>query len=458
MGTERPARRRSHQVIAMSVPPTAHERAGSVSDGTAGATPVSSGHRFRFRLVRRWWMLLVLVSLLAVGGVVARPHVRAWHHRRAARLELQRYHTSEAIHHLLICRDIWPRDAETLLLSARAARRAQVYGDAERLLHIYREVRGRDQAYTFEQLLLAAESRVDEVSEACWKGLEEGRYDAPLLMEALTTGYLRQYRLGQARLCLDRWKREQPGNPQAFYLEGLLNLDYLHDSSHAVASYRRAVELDAGHKDARLGLAVALLMDKNTAAAAEQFERLLQSQPDNARVQVGLAECLDDLGRTDEAMRLLNDVLSRQPQLPSALSLRGQLAVKHGQWSEGAETLRQALRRNPLDHRALYSLILCLERSGKEDEARQHRRRLQQMEDDTARFHEIVTKEIAERPRDPALHCTLGQLLLRGGQREEGIRWLQNALRLDPRYAPARQALEEFRRQSKGESQPAEAN
>jgi Flp pilus assembly protein TadD len=175
-------------------------------------------------------------------------------------------------------------------------------------------------------------------------------------------------------------------------------------------------------------------------------------------VQVGLAECLDSLGQTDKATRLLNDMLTRQPQLPSTLSLRGQLAVKNGQWSEGAEALRQALRGNPLDHRALYSLILCLERSGKEEEARQHRCQLQQIEDDTARFHEIVTKEIAQRPRDPALHCTLGQILLRGGQREEGIRWLQNALRLDPQYVPARQALEEFRRQTKGASQPTAAD
>lgn len=440
----------------MSVPPPAGERAGN--NGTTVAASVPPGHRFRFRIARRWGILLVLLGLLAVGGVVARPHVRAWYHRRAARLEMQRYHTVEAIHHLLICRDIWPRDPETLLLSARAARRAQVYGDAERLLRLYREVRGRDEASTFEQVMLAAECRVDEVSEPCWKGLEEGRYDAPLLMEALTNGYLRQYRLGQARLCLDRWKREQPDNPQAFYLEGLLNLDYLHDSSRAVASYRRAVELDASHEEARLGLAVALLMDKNTAEAAEQFERLLQSQPDNARVQVGLAECLDGLGRTDEAIRLLNDVLSRQPQLPSALSLRGQLAVKNGQWSEGAEALSQAIRGNPLDHRALYSLILCLERSGKEEEARQYRRQLQQLEDETARFHEIVTKEIAQRPRDPSLHCTLGKLLLRAGQREEGIRWLQSALRIDSQYVPARQALEELRRPTKGESQPTAAD
>ncbi len=114
----------------------------------------------------------------------------------------------------------------------------------------------------------------------------------------------------------------------------------------------------------------------------------------------------------------------------------------------------QALRRKPMDHRARYSLVLCLEHSGQEEEARREQRQLQQMEDDAARFHEIVTKEIAQRPTDPALHCTLGQILLRGGQREEGLRWLRSALTLDPRYAPAQQALEDYARETKNPDKP----
>jgi tetratricopeptide (TPR) repeat protein len=399
--------------------------------------------RLRFRLVRRWWLVVVPLALIIGAGIGISPHVRAWHHRRAARLELERYHNAQAIGHLLICRDTWPRDPEALLLASRAARRAQVYGDSERLLRIYREIWGRDEVYTFEHLLLTAECRVDEVSELCWKCLEAERLDAPLTMEALTRGYLRQYRLGQARLCLNRWKQLQPENSQAFYLEGLLQLDYLHDSPDAVNSFRRAVELDADHREARLGLAVALLDCRNFEEAAEHFDRLRQTLPDNARVQVGVAECRNGMGATAEALRIVDDVLARQPNLAPALSLRGQLALKNGQWEQAESSLRQALQGNPLDHRARYSLVLCLEQSGQEDEARRERRQLQQMEQDVARFHEIVTKDIAERPTDAALHCTLGQLLLRGGQREEGIRWLQSALHLDPHFAPAKQALSE---------------
>jgi predicted Zn-dependent protease len=340
-----------------------------------------------------------------------------------------------------------------LLLAARAARRAGVHGDTERLIALYVEQRGRDEAVTFERLLLDAELHQDQVVERCWSYVEAGHADTDLLLEALTRGYLRRYRIGLARRCLDRWRQLQPDNPQMHYLEGLFQLDYIHALSPAVESYHRAVELDADHEEARLGLAVALLTNKNFAEAAQHFERLRRAQPDNVRVQVGLAECRDGLGETDEAVRLVDDVLTRQPTSAAALSLRGRIAQKNEQFAEAQNWLRQALRRNPMDHAARYSLVLCLKQTHHPEEA-QEQLLLKQMEQDLARFNEIVTKEIAQRPTDPALHCQLGDLLLRAGQREEGLRWLQSALQLDPNYAPARQALAEQQRQGNNGAWP----
>jgi tetratricopeptide (TPR) repeat protein len=360
---------------------------------------------------------------------------------------MERYHTSQAIRHLRPCRETWPRDPEVLLLAARAARRVGVYGDSERLLSAYERERGRDDAFAFERLLLDAERNQDQVVEQCWKLVEGGHPESALLLEALARGYLRRYRLGMARRCLDRWRQSQPDNTQMLYLDGLFHLDYAHAMSAAVASYGRAVELDPDHEEARLGLAVSLLTIKDFAKAAEHFERLRQLQPDNARVQVGLAECRDGLGETAEAVRLVDEVLARDANFPPALSLRGQIAFRSGQFAEAAAWLRQAVRRNPADHRARYNLALSLEQAGQADEAREHMRRFEQMQQDLARFNEVVTNEIAKRPGDPALHCELGQILLRAGQRDEGLRWLQSALQLDPAYAPARRAMTDYQRQ-----------
>ena len=92
-------------------------------------------------------------------------------------------------------------DADALLLAARAARRARAYDEAQRALEKYQQVRGLDDAGSLEELLLSAERDVEQVVDACRQYVERGHPDTPLILEALTRGYLRQYRLGEARFC-----------------------------------------------------------------------------------------------------------------------------------------------------------------------------------------------------------------------------------------------------------------
>jgi predicted Zn-dependent protease len=382
--------------------------------------------------------------------------VRVWYHLRAARSSLLSYHNQKAVRHLQVCLRLAPEDPEVLRLAARAARRARSYEEAERLLEQYQRLRGLDEAGSLEQLLLAAERAVDQVADVCHRHVKNGHPETPLILEALARGYLRQYRLAEARLCLDRWLHDQPDNPEALCLEGQLHLDYEHAQAAALKSYRRAVELDPDHEDARLGLAVTLLETKAYAEAAEHLGYVRRRQPENLRVQVGLAECRDGLGEADEAVRLVDEVLARQPDYGPALALRGRLALGAGQMAEAETWLRQAVARDPANHPARYNLLVCLHQNGKDAEAEEHRRWLKQREDDLKRFNEIVTHDMKERPHDPALHCTLGRLLLRSGYQEEGLRWLHSALRQDPQYAPARQALDEYYRKAAARQRAAE--
>jgi tetratricopeptide (TPR) repeat protein len=391
---------------------------------------------------------LALLAVVAAGLVATEPHLRGWYHFRAARSALGRYHNPQAVRHLQACLRVWPDDAAVLLLTARAARRAGSYEEAQRCLDKYQQARGLDDALSLEQILLSAERRVDQASEVCRRYVEQDHPDTPLILEALTRGYLRQFRLREARSCLTRWLQRQPENPQAFCLEGELHLDYERARSRAEESYRRAVELDPEHEEARLGLAISLLESRAFAEAGEHLEFLRQCQPGNLRVQVGVAECRHGLGHGAEAAQLLDRVLAQEPGYPHALALYGRIALEDQQYPEAERRLRQALDANPSDYAARHNLILCLHRSGKEVEAEQQREQLKQMEDDVRRFNEIVTREMLHRPHDASLHFKLGQLLLRGGRREEGLRWLHSALREDPQFAPALQALSEYYRQA----------
>lgn len=397
----------------------------------------------RFFSRPRVWAVCALLSIIATGVALSVPHVRAWYHFRAAREDLRRYHTPQAIVHLKACLQVWPNNTEVWLMAARAARRARVYSDAEHYLEKYQQTRGCDEAVTFEQLLLTAERHVESVEDLCWRYVEQDHPEKSLLFEALARGYMRQYQLRKARMCLDHWRESEPENVQEWCLDGLLRLDYEKARPAAVECYRRAVELDAECDDARLGLAAALLESKLYVEAAEQLEHLRRLHPNHVRVRMGLAECRAEMGDTAESVRLLDELLDQHKDYAPALALRGRLALDSGQTKEAENWLRQALAGNPEDHDARYNLIRCLHKNDQEREAEEQKRQLEQRKADVTRFNEIVTRDLAQRPRDPALHCTLGQLLLRGGHREEGLRWLQSALRLDANYAPARQALAE---------------
>jgi tetratricopeptide (TPR) repeat protein len=385
----------------------------------------------------------------AGGAALLAPHGRAWYHFRAGRQALEDYHNPQAVRHLQVCLDVWPDDPDVLLLAARAARRARSYDEAEHFLAKYQEARGCDEAVSFELLLLSAECQVDRVAAVCRGRVERGDPDTPLILEALARGFLRQYRIAEARFCLRRWLRDQPDNPQALAMQAQLRLDYEHAWAEAVKGFSRALELDPDHEEARVGLAVALLESKRFAEAAEQLERLRQLQPDNLRVRVGLAECRDGLGEADEAERLVDEVLAGHPDYPHALALRGRLAQEKGDYAAAETWLRKAVAGNPTDYQARYNLILCLNHNGKAGEAGRQKRHLQQMKDDLTRFDEIIGKELPQRPRDPDLHCTLGRLLLRSGYRDEGLRWLHSALRLDPGHAPTRRALAEYHKSAR---------
>jgi tetratricopeptide (TPR) repeat protein len=175
---------------------------------------------------------------------------------------------------------------------------------------------------------------------------------------------------------------------------------------------------------------------------------MCRAQPDNLRVRVGLADCRDALGNQAEAGRLIDGVLAKEPKYAPALALRGRFALEGGDSTAAESWLRQAVALDPSNHQARYDLILCLHRNGEEAEVAREQQDFTEREEDDKRLHDIMIHDMALRPRDPALHCTVGQLLLRSGQREEGLRWLRSALELDPQYAPARQAVEEFKRQA----------
>jgi hypothetical protein len=164
--------------------------AGVGDPGPASPTPAtdctsnsSRPRRFWSRPRRSLAAAVVLLLTLGAGAVLAAPHVRAWHHLRAARAELLRFHNPQAIRHLQVCLRAWPEDPDVLMASARAARRARAYEESQSYLEKYQTARGCDEACAFEQLLLAAERNGrDSVIDLCRTSVEKGHPETSLIL------------------------------------------------------------------------------------------------------------------------------------------------------------------------------------------------------------------------------------------------------------------------------------
>jgi tetratricopeptide (TPR) repeat protein len=390
---------------------------------------------------RRLLAAVVLLGLLGAAAFLARPHLAAWYHFRAARSALDRYHNREAIQHLQICLKTWPADAEALLLAARIARRVGNYVEAEIALNKYQAQRGYDGAAALERILLHAESgEVDRAAGCCKYWIDQGHPDAPFIFEAMVRGYVHAYRLPEARRLLKHWRQTQPDDPQTYFVQGeIYDCEVL--ASEAITCYQQVLQIDPQHEEARLKLTADLLEQRAFADAVPHLEHLRQHQPDNLQALVRLAACRASLGQQDEAVRLLEVVLSRQPNFAPALAERGKIALADEEYAAAENWLRQAVVRNPSDQPARYSLVQCLRHMGKEEEAQLQEQQLHRLEVDLKRVGKIATRDMHQAPHNPALHCELGVLFLRNGLVDHGLQWLKSAVQKDARYTPAHQAL-----------------
>lgn len=406
-----------------------------------------------FRAVlRRSPRRLLVVGLLGglfVAALWLRPHVSAWQHLRHARSALKCYHSREGIEHLRLCLRTWPDDAEVLFLAARMARRAGKYAEAEVALNKYEAKRGCDDTAALERILLRAENGdLDRSSGLCKHWIASGHPDAPFIFEALVRGYLHVYRLPEAHRWLQRWRQTQPDNPQTYFVEG-----EIHDcevlASEAVAAYERVLALDPEHEEARLKLTAALLDQRAYAEALPHLEYLRQRQPDNLQVSVRSAACWTFLGKQEEAVRLLDDVLAQQPDFAPALAERGKIALAREEYSDAENWLRQAVACNPSDRPTRYSLVQCLRRMGKESDAQQQDQQLHRLDSDLKRINQIAIHDMHQAPHNAELHCELGVIFLRNGFVEQGLHWLNSAIRLDAHCVAAQRALADYYQENK---------
>src|SRR5262249_43625084 len=160
------------------------------------------------------------------------------------------------------------------------------------------------------------------------------------------------------------------------------------------------------------------------------------------QVMAGLARCRFLQGDVDEARRLFDAVLAIHPEDFSALLHRGKLELEDRHAAEAETWLRRALQVDPLNLEAHATLYRSLKQQGnREAEAAAELERSEQLRKDVERLALLLREQVDRSPTNPEPPCEAGTLLLRLGQEQSGVFFLQQALKVDRNYRPAHAAL-----------------
>jgi putative PEP-CTERM system TPR-repeat lipoprotein len=138
----------------------------------------------------------------------------------------------------------------------------------------------------------------------------------------------------------------------------------------------------------RLYLGSVAVRHKDYAAAASQYRRILDSQPNNAAVLNDLAWSLGQLG-DPKALGYAEQANKLAPNQPALMDTLGVLLVEQGQVAKGTELLRKSVEQAPQAHDIRLNLARALIKGGDKSGARGELETLSKLGDKYARQAEV---------------------------------------------------------------------
>lgn len=384
----------------------------------------------------------LLLGVIGTGLWAAARPILANHYRRQAEKALQKQRYPQALEAYQKALRYQPGSADLHLLAARTARRSGDLPAAREYLRRCRELQGGvTEEQQLEGYLLRAQSgELNEVHAQLVPYLVEEGPLTPLVLEGLARAYMGRYQADLAWRCLYRWNQLEPDNVEVLFRRGTWYAQQ-QNGIGAAEDYGRALELDPERIDIRLAYAEIIRSDKKFTEVEEQYRIVLRQSPQNADARLGLAQAYVELGRLDDAREQIGQIPADKRDAGDYFWIRGLVELRSGHADAAEPLLRQALERDPRNLDACYSLLLCLHRLGRADDAAQMRARFEQMERDQKRLIQLTTQEFQAQPASAELRCELAEIYLRMSLHERGMHWLHVALKLDPNFRRAHELL-----------------
>ncbi len=201
------------------------------------------------------------------------------------------------------------------------------------------------------------------------------------------------------------------------------------------ALVRQRIASDPANFGANFNLGDLLLTKGDAAGAVPYFEKASQAQPANAIAAVELGIALASCSRLAEAEGQFRRALDADPKFTEARFDLASAQAESGDLEAAAAGFKQVLSERPDDARARQHLGEALFMAG--DRLAQTRN----YEQAAAHYREALVY----RASDAELRMSLGVALARLGRLDAARAEFEAALRIDPNFAPARQALAAIR-------------
>jgi len=397
--------------------------------------------------LKRASVVLAALVCISLASCIIGAYLWAAHHYRQAEQDLSKRDFAAAYSHLDAYLQVHQYDGEAHYLAARTARRAGLADDARRHLEDCERLGwpSRD-AIALERMLMKVQNgEVAESEDFLMSCVESDHEDAILILEALSEGYLRTFKMGMAEFCVNKLLERQPDNPLAYLWRGELR-DQRRSTQPAIDDYHKALDLDPELDEARFRLAEKLIQIEQVREALPHFEQLHAKHPDDLRFKVGLAECYVKTSALEEARDLLDSALVETGESRRAfyaMTKRASLAMLMGRPADAEKWSRKALILEPNSQENLYNLYHSLDLLERHDEARIYEAKWHIAEDATRRIGTLM-EQVLVNPDDPAPQHEIGVLHLRQGRDDLGLMWLVSALQADPSYRPTLLALADY--------------
>jgi tetratricopeptide (TPR) repeat protein len=188
-----------------------------------------------------------------------------------------------------------------------------------------------------------------------------------------------------------------------------------------IEALRKALELDPNYPRAVIGMAVVKLSQKDYAAAQELAERLLdQHSRGYAEGQLAAARAMLGQEKAQESYDLLQVAVKQHPKYAALFYALGDTALMLKKNEEAENAYRKAAQLDPQQRRYQQALMVALVKNDKVDEA-------------------IGVAQDAQRINadNPLVHFVAGSVYSYAGHTEDAMLAYEEALMLEPRFAPA---------------------